>query len=236
MWNSVTLNRVELKGDRQNVSFPFSSGLVSLAEGVKKEDKQSDVGYKVDISEDNIKVSCGSVRDAMDAVLEKKLYDRPLLENKIIFVVDIDGSEKKRSKVQKFAEVIEVFQSETLKICEEKKSLERERKKLQIQRRKLLKQLEKAKENYINEKNNPYKGDLRKATEQRVRKADNFAISTSEKLKELIAKGIVSERALAAKLNEVNYPTARGDGRWHKNTVRNIIKRIESLGIPLFSK
>jgi len=67
------------------------------------------------------------------------------------------------------------------------------------------------------------------SAEVRGARADQRAADLRPILEDLREHGRTSLRALAEGLNERNIPTARG-GRWHPNTVRRVLERLEAGG------
>jgi Recombinase len=60
------------------------------------------------------------------------------------------------------------------------------------------------------------------------RAADHRALALFPTIRELMAAGFVSQRALANELNRRGIPTAAG-GRWHRNTVMRMLTRLRLL-------
>ena len=60
------------------------------------------------------------------------------------------------------------------------------------------------------------------------RAADARAKALASTIQKLRRAGIVSGKAIARELNERKIPTAR-DGKWHKSTVRLVLRRLDTL-------
>jgi DNA invertase Pin-like site-specific DNA recombinase len=61
-------------------------------------------------------------------------------------------------------------------------------------------------------------------------KADTWAQGLAGTVRSLRAEGVCSLPTMASALNELHVTTARG-GRWHPSSVRNLLARLEALGV-----
>jgi Recombinase len=68
----------------------------------------------------------------------------------------------------------------------------------------------------------------RKGASANRRAADAHALTLLPTIQKLMAAGFVSHRGLANELNRRGIPTAAG-GRWHRNTVLRMLRRLEAL-------
>jgi len=61
------------------------------------------------------------------------------------------------------------------------------------------------------------------------KRADAFARGMQPIIKDIVARGYTTERAITEELNQRGIPTARGKTRWYQPNVHCLLKRIERL-------
>ena len=68
-------------------------------------------------------------------------------------------------------------------------------------------------------------GDMAKATQARIQRADNLAKQVNDIIEGLRTEGYSSLREIAEQLNTRCIRTPSGKGRWQANTVKRVIER-----------
>jgi Recombinase len=68
----------------------------------------------------------------------------------------------------------------------------------------------------------------RRSAAARQQRAASRAADIAPTIVELQAGGATSLRAIAAKLNDLGIPTARGDGEWSAVQVSRVLERLEA--------